>query len=75
MPRFLLVALLALGGLSPGSSRGQDLPAPPLARNAELPAGERPLGRATLELADEALAAGLSSTATQLYSQFLSTRG
>ena len=72
MPRFFLVALLALGGLSPRAARGQDLPAPPLARNAELSTGERPLGRATLELAEEALAAGLSSTAAELYSQMLS---
>lgn len=71
MPRFLLVALLVFAGSSAVGARAQDLPAPVIARNAERSAGEQPLGRATLELADEALAAGLSSTASDLYAQVL----
>lgn len=71
MPRSLLVALLAFAGPLVSASRAQDLPAPVIAKNAELSAGAQPLGRATLELADEALASGLSATASDLYAQLL----
>ena len=71
MLRFTLATLLALGALLPGRIVSQDLPPNLLTANAPLSAGEQPDQRALLGLADQALAAGLSSTASSYYAQLL----
>jgi len=71
MLRFTLATLLALGALSPGRSVSQELPPNLITAAAPVGAGERPDGRALLGLADQALAAGLSSTAAGFYAQLL----
>ena len=71
MLRFTLATLLALGVLAPGRSVSQELPPNLLTASAPVGAGERPDGRALLGLADQALAAGLSSTAAGFYAQLL----
>ena len=71
MLRFTLATLLALGVLSPGRSVSQELPPNLITAAAPVGAGERPDGRALLGLADQALAAGLSSTAAGFYAQLL----
>ena len=71
MRRFTLATLLACAGLFVPSVRAQDLPPSLIARNADLSGGEQPERRTTLELAEEALAAGLSSTASMLFTQGL----
>jgi len=71
MPRFTLATLLALGVLAPGRSGSQELPPDLLTAAAPVGAAERPDGRALLGLADQALAAGLSSTAAGFYAQLL----
>ncbi|NBR41729.1 MAG: hypothetical protein EBU04_02370 [Verrucomicrobia bacterium] len=72
MRRFTLATLLACAGLFVLRAHAQDLPPSLIARNADLSGGEQPERRTTLELAEEALAAGLSSTASMLFSQGLS---
>ncbi len=71
MLRFTLATLLALGVLAPGRSVSQELPPDLLTAPAPVGAGERPDGRALLSLADQAMAAGLSSTAAGFYAQLL----
>ncbi len=71
MLRFTLATLLALGVLAPGRPMSQELPPDLLTAPAPVGAGERPDGRALLRLADQALAAGLSSTAAGFYAQLL----
>jgi hypothetical protein len=71
MPRFTLATLLALGALSPGQAVSQELPPNLITGAAPVSISARPDGRALLELADQALGAGLSSTAAGFYSQLL----
>jgi outer membrane protein assembly factor BamD (BamD/ComL family) len=71
MLRFTLATFLALGALSPGQVVSQELPPNLITGPAPISATARPDGRALLELADQALAAGLSSTAGGFYSQLL----
>ena len=71
MLRFTLATFLALGVLAPGRSVSQELPPNLLTAAAPVGAAERPDGRALLGLADQALAAGLSSTAAGFYAQLL----
>ncbi len=71
MLRFTLATLLALGALLPGEVVSQDLPANLITANAPLSSGDQPDRRSLLGLADEALAAGLSSTASGFYAQLL----
>jgi hypothetical protein len=75
MSRAVSVALLTLafGWVSLGFA--QDLPPTPLNSQPVLPTAEQPRQRTLLELADEALAAGLSTTAAQLYTATLATPG
>lgn len=71
MLRSTLAILLALGVLAPARSVSQELPPDLLTAPAPAGAGERPDGRVLLGLADEALAAGLSSTAAGFYARLL----
>ncbi len=71
MLRFTLATFLALGALLPGKGVSQDLPANLITANAPLSSGDQPDRRSLLGLADEALAAGLSSTASGFYAQLL----
>jgi len=71
MLRFTLATLLALGALSPGQAVSQELPPNLITGAAPVSITARPDGRALLEVADQALAAGLSSTAAGFYSQLL----
>jgi hypothetical protein len=75
MPRAVSVALLALALGWAGSGVAQDLPPSALNSQPVLPTAENPRQRTLLELADEALAAGLSTTAGQLYAATLTTPG
>jgi hypothetical protein len=71
MLRSTLATLLALGALLPGRVACQDLPPNLLTANAPVSPGDQPDRRTLLGLADQALAAGLSSTASGLYAQLL----
>ncbi len=71
MLRLFWVTSFCLAVCAASTSLAQDLPPTVLNRSPELPAGEVPSKRTTLELGDEALAAGLCSTAAQLYSEIL----
>ncbi|MCX6889178.1 MAG: hypothetical protein NTU71_07075 [Verrucomicrobia bacterium] len=71
MLRFTLATFLALGALLPGQVVSQDLPPNLITSNASVSPGNLPDRRALLGLADQALAAGLSSTASGLYAQLL----
>jgi len=71
MRRFTLATLLALGALLPGQVVSQDLPPNLITSNASVSPGNLPDRRALLGLADQALAAGLSSTASGFYAQLL----
>jgi len=71
MLRFTLATLLALGVFAPGRSVSQELPPDLLTAAAPVGAAARPDGRALFGLADQALAAGLSSTAAGFYAQLL----
>jgi predicted Zn-dependent protease len=71
MLRHFLVTLFGLAAWSASLALAQELPATVLNRTPELPAGENPNKRTSLELGDEALAAGLCSTAAQLYSEVI----
>jgi predicted Zn-dependent protease len=71
MLRHFLVTLFGLAAWSASLALAQDLPATVLNSTPELPAGENPNKRTSLELGDEALAAGLCSTAAQLYSEVI----
>ena len=71
MLRFTLATLLALGALLPGQVVSQDLPPNLITANAVVSPGDQPDRRTILALADQALAAGLSSTASGLYAQLL----
>ena len=71
MLRFTLATFLALGALLPGQVVSQDLPPNPLTSDAPVNPGAQPDRRALLGLADQALAAGLSTTASGLYAQLL----
>jgi hypothetical protein len=71
MLRFTLATLLALGALSPSQAVSQELPPNLITGAAPVSVTARPDGRALLEVADQALAAGLSSTAAGFYSQLL----
>jgi len=71
MLRFTLATLLALAVLAPGRMVSQELPPNLLTAPSPVGAGDRPDGRALLGLADQALAAGLSSTAAGFYAQLL----
>ncbi len=71
MLRFTLATLLALAVLAPGRMVSQELPPNLLTAPSPVGAGDRPDGRALLGLADQALAAGLSSTAASFYAQLL----
>ena len=64
MLRFTLATLLALGALRPGQVVSQDLPPNLITANAAVSPGDQPDRRTLLGLADQALAAGLSSTAS-----------
>ena len=71
MLRFTLATFLALGALLPGQVVSQDLPPNLLTSNAAVSPGNLPDRRTLLGLADQALAAGLSSTASGFYAQLL----
>ena len=71
MLRFTLATLLALGALLPGRVASQDLPPNLITANAPVSPGDQPDRRTVLGLADQALAAGLSSTASGFYAQLL----
>ena len=71
MLRFTLATLLALGALRPGQVVSQDLPPNLITANAPVSPGDQPDRRTLLGLADQALAAGLSSTASGFYAQLL----
>lgn len=71
MLRFTLATFLALGALRPGQVVSQDLPPNLITANAPVSAGDQPDRRALLNLADQALAAGLASTASGFYAQLL----
>ena len=71
MLRFTLATFLALGALRPGQVVSQDLPPNLITANAPISAGDQPDRRALLNLADQALAAGLASTASGFYAQLL----
>jgi len=75
MSRAVSVALLSLAFGWVGLGFAQDLPPTPLNNQPVLPTAENPRQRTLLELADEALAAGLSTTAAQLYAASLTTPG
>ena len=71
MLRFILATLLALGALLPGQAVSQELPPNLITSNAPVSPGRQPDRRTLMELADQALAAGLSSTAAGFYAQLL----
>ena len=71
MLRLTLATFLALGVLSPRKAASQELPPSLLTAQPAPSAGDRPDFRARQLLADQALAAGLSSTAAGLYAQSL----
>ena len=71
MLRFTLATFLALGVLLPGQVVSQDLPPNLITTNAAVSPGDRPDRRTLLGLADQALAAGLSSIASSFYAQLL----
>jgi tetratricopeptide (TPR) repeat protein len=71
MLRFTLATFLALGALLPGRVASQDLPPNLITADAPASSGELPDRRSLLNLADQALAAGLSSTAAGFYAQLL----
>ena len=71
MSRFTLVALFALASLWPAVGASQDLPPNLITANAPLRPGELPDRRTLMGLAEQALAAGLSSTASTFYGQLL----
>lgn len=71
MLRFCLATFLALGTLLPRQGWSQDLPPDLITANAAVSPGDQPDRRTLLGLADQALAAGLSSTAAGFYSQLL----
>jgi hypothetical protein len=71
MLRFTLATFLALGALLPGRAMSQDLPLNLITGDAPRSAGAKPDYRSLLEMADQALAAGLSSTASGFYAQLL----
>lgn len=71
MLRFPLATLLALGALLPGRVASQDLPPNLITANAPVSPGDQPDRRTLLGLADQALAAGLSATASGFYAQLL----
>ncbi len=71
MLRFTLAILLPLAGFLPSLGVGQDLPPNIISTNAAVSAGQTPERRTELNLAEQALAAGLSSTATDLYTLVL----
>ena len=71
MLRFTLATFLALGALQPGQVVSQDLPPNLITANAPVSPGDQPDRRTLLGLADQALAAGLSSTASGFYAQLL----
>ena len=75
MSRAASVALLTLALGWAGLGFAQDLPPTALNNQPVVPTAENPRQRTLLELADEALAAGLSTTAAQLYSATLTTPG
>jgi hypothetical protein len=71
MLRFTLATFLALGALRPGQVVSQDLPPNLITANAPVSPGDQPDRRTLLGLADQALAAGLSATASGFYAQLL----
>jgi hypothetical protein len=71
MLRFTLATFLALGALLPGQVVSQDLPPNLITANSPVSPGDQPDRRTLLGLADQALAAGLSSTASGFYAQLL----
>ena len=71
MLRFTLATFLALGALLPGQVVSQDLPPNLLTANGTVSPGAQPDRRTLLALADQALGAGLSSTASGFYAQLL----
>ena len=75
MSRAASVALLTLALGWAGLGFAQDLPPTALNNQPVVPTAENPWQRTLLELADEALAAGLSTTAAQLFSATLTTPG
>jgi len=75
MQRRVSVLLLALAVCWAGTGFAQDLPPTALNSTPAVPTSENPRQRTLLELADEALAAGLSTTAAQLYAASLKTPG
>jgi hypothetical protein len=71
MPRLLSATLLALVGGVLAVAPAQDLPSATLGIGVPNPADRAPRQRSALELGEEALAAGLSATAEELFNQAL----
>jgi len=71
MPRLFLATLLAVAGGLAAPGRAQDLPSATLGIGVANPPDRGPRQRTTLELAEEALAAGLAATAEELFNQAL----
>jgi hypothetical protein len=71
MPRLFLATLLALVGGVPAVAEAQDLPSATLGLGGTNPPERGPRQRSALELGEEALAAGLSATAEELFTQAL----
>lgn len=71
MTRTVSVVLLWATLSGAAWSYAQDLPPTALNNQPAVPLAENPQQRTSLELAEEALTAGLSSTATQLFTQVL----
>ncbi len=69
MPRLFLATLLAVAGAFTGGAFAQDLPSATLGLGVPNPPDRGPRQRTTLELAEEALAAGLAATAEELFVQ------
>jgi len=69
MPRLFLATLLAVAGALTVGAHAQDLPSATLGVGVPNPPDRGPRQRTTLELAEEALAAGLAATAEELFVQ------
>lgn len=75
MFRCIPVTLLGLLLFCLGPALAQEFPVPVIGNNAPVSSSEQPSQRALIELADESLAAGLSSTALKFYTEVFNTTG
>lgn len=75
MFRCIPVTLFGLLLFCLGPALAQEFPVPVIGNNAPIASNEQPSQRALIELADESLAAGLSSTALKFYTEIFNTTG